>query len=246
MRKFLSVLVIHIFCGMVLSLDAQKVVSIITEDGLEIVGDLYIKDKSYPFILLFHQAQSSRGEYQEIAQKLLNLDYNCLAIDLRYGYKMNHVQNQTARHAHVMDLPRNKPDALDDVQASINYIYRRYQQPVILFGSEYSASLAMLAGQDNYKVSAVVAFSPGEYFQPRFTVQDSLSGFDKPLFIAASEVEKPFITNMIRGIPSANYTTYYLPEKGTAMGSKMLWEEHPNHQKYWFELLVFFKELKKN
>lgn len=245
MRKLLSILVIHIFTGMSVSLYAQKVVSIITKDGLEIVGDLFVKDKSNPFILLFHQSQSSRGEYKEIAQKLLNLNYNCLAVDLRHGLKMNHVQNQTAHHARLLDIPNDKLDALDDVYASIDYIYRQYQKPVILFGSEYSASLSMLAGLDNYKVKAVVAFSPGEYFRPRFMVKDSLTGFEKPLFIAASDTEKPFITELVKDIPSGILTTYYQPENGTAMGAKMLWDEHTNNQKYWFELLVFFKGLEK-
>jgi hypothetical protein len=40
-------------------------------DGLTATGDLYLTgDKAAPFILLFHQADYSRGEYRQIAPKL--------------------------------------------------------------------------------------------------------------------------------------------------------------------------------
>ncbi len=78
---------------------AQQVVTFPAKDGLKITADLYLKDYQLPFILLFHQGESSRGEYTEIAARLLKLDYNCLAVDLRAGEKMNYISNETAMRA---------------------------------------------------------------------------------------------------------------------------------------------------
>ncbi|NBC82752.1 MAG: hypothetical protein GVY19_05160 [Bacteroidetes bacterium] len=226
--------------------NAQKQISFVAEDGLEIIADLYVKDRSYPFILLFHQSESARGEYKGIANKLLNLNYNCLAVDLRHGAKMNHTLNQTALNAEKKNYATAPSDALKDINASIDYVFRQYQQPVILFGSVFSASLAMVAAVDNYKVQAVVAFSPGEYFKPRFAVKEKIISLDIPLFIAGSSVEEPYINEMVDSMDNNNrLTTYFLPEKNNVLGAKVLWDDHKNSQKYWFELFVFFKDLKK-
>ena len=62
-----------------------------SEDGLMVTADLYIEknEKDAPFIILYHQAGWSRGEYAQIAPRLNALGFNCLAVDLRSGGKVN-------------------------------------------------------------------------------------------------------------------------------------------------------------
>src|SRR4030042_680748 len=79
--------------------EGQKKVTFPSSDGLTITADLFLKDKDLPFILLFHQGNYSRGEYREIAPKLLNLNYNCLSVDLRSGGKVNFTENETSLDA---------------------------------------------------------------------------------------------------------------------------------------------------
>ena len=67
-----------------------------SEDGVLITADHYLINQEYPYIVLFHQAGSSRGEFNEIAEKLMMLRYNCLAVDLRSGDNSNFVKNETA------------------------------------------------------------------------------------------------------------------------------------------------------
>jgi hypothetical protein len=81
------------------NVSGQEKVSFFSDDSLKITADLYLKDYNLPFILLFHQEDASRGEYTEIATRLKKLDYNCLAVDLRAGEKMNYVQNESAERA---------------------------------------------------------------------------------------------------------------------------------------------------
>jgi hypothetical protein len=66
-----------------------------SSDNVIITADLYIiYEKSAPFIILFHQARSSRGEYIEIAPRLNELGFNCMAVDQRSGGSMNKIENQ--------------------------------------------------------------------------------------------------------------------------------------------------------
>jgi len=64
-----------------------KTITFPSHEGVTITADLYItnEDKNIPFIVLFHQAGFSRGEYREIAPKLNKLGFNCMAIDQRSG-----------------------------------------------------------------------------------------------------------------------------------------------------------------
>gem|GEM_PF-5977157 len=61
-------------------------ISFKSADGILITADSYVPHTTTsPLILLFHQAGSSRGEYNEIAPRLNELGFNCIAVDLRSG-----------------------------------------------------------------------------------------------------------------------------------------------------------------
>ncbi len=227
------------FCGF-----CQQKVTFTASDGLKITADLYLKNYSSPFILLFHQNGYSRGEYKEIAQKLLNLDYNCLAVDLRSGGKTNYVKNETALRAINTGIPNKLSDAGKDIIAAIAYTANYNKQPVILFGSSYSASLCMMIGKNNEKVNAVVAFSPGEYFEPEISVKDEMKNFDKPLFVSSSQIEYSYIEDMLHDIPGNLKTIYKHSEGNRAHGAKALWESNKTSKECWLELLMFFGKIK--
>ena len=85
-----SIIIISLISILLASPATKKKVTFTAEDGLEITADLYVEKEEYPYILLFHQAESSRGEYNETAIKLAKLRYNCLAVDLRSGNNSNY------------------------------------------------------------------------------------------------------------------------------------------------------------
>ena len=74
-----------------------KTITFSSADSLEITADEYIVSPYKPYILLFHEQGSSRGEYHTIARRLCKLDYNCLALDLRNGGNNSRVSNETAK-----------------------------------------------------------------------------------------------------------------------------------------------------
>lgn len=238
MRVPLSLILLLI----ITKITAQNTITFPTDDDILVTADHYLNDKDLPYILLFHQANSSRGEYQETALKLLKLGYNCLAVDLRSGKEINYIQNQTAARAVENKLPVTYLDAEKDILASIAYVKEISSKKIILFGSSYSASLVMKIGNHHPDVEAVVAFSPGEYFQPRLVLKEYLNEYDKRIFVASTAKEKPFVNDLISDIPS-ELLDFYVPETGGMHGSKALWENYPQSEEVWLSLLLFFKKI---
>jgi pimeloyl-ACP methyl ester carboxylesterase len=226
-----------------LPVEGQKKVSFPSADGLTISADLYLKDKDLPFILLFHQGNYSRGEYKEIAPKLLNLNYNCLSVDLRSGGKVNFIDNETSLEAIRRNIPHSMLDARADIRAAIQYVNEINKMPVVLFGSSYSASLSLVVANKNPHVRAVVAFSPGEFFRPGLVVKEALQGFDKKVFVASTRTEYNYLIKMLTEIPELN-KTFFTPKNSPGIsGAKALWESSAGSPEYWLALFMFFKEL---
>jgi pimeloyl-ACP methyl ester carboxylesterase len=222
---------------------AQRIVTFPSEDDLTVTADLYFQDKGLPFILLFHQANSSRGEYKETALKFEKLGYNCLAVDLRSGKEINYVKNETAAKAAELKIPATYLDAEKDICAAIEYVKKISNQKIILCGSSYSASLVMKVGNKNPDITAVIAFSPGEYFQPKLVLKNYLADYDKPVFVAATTIEKLFVQDLVSDIP-ADKLTFFTPKQGEGIhGSKALWETYAESEEVWLSLLLFFKKI---
>lgn len=224
---------------------AQQTITFPSSDGLSVTASLYVQDKSFPFIILFHQANYSRGEYIETAPRLMKLGYNCLAVDLRSGKEVNFIQNETATRAREKILSTNYLDAEKDMLAAIEFLKQSNKKgKFILFGSSYSASLALKIAKNNPSVSAVVAFSPGEYFQPQLSIKKQIAGLDKPLFIACTSNEYPFVKELFSDV-SDNLITWWTPSKGAGThGSSALWQSNAGNGECWLSLLIFFKNLK--
>lgn len=222
----------------------KEKVTFMAEDSLEITADRYLANQEYPYILLFHQAGSSRGEFKEIAEKFLKLRYNCLAVDLRSGDNSNYISNETAQKAGGQFSSVRLLDASLDIKAAIDYAWGLNPKEVILLGSSYSASLAILEGKNNPKVKAVIAFSPGEYFGDDLRMEEALDTLSRPLFIAATDREAPYINQMMSHIPEESYTLFY-PKQGGVHGARALWEDNPTKDEYWLSLLLFINNLNK-
>ena len=234
---------VFIFSLLFLNTRAQEKVTFNAPDGLQITADLYESNKEKPYILLFHQAGYSRGEYRQIAEKIIKYGYNCLAVDLRSGGEVNYIQNHTALLAIQQGYPSDYLSSQQDIIASINWVKERNTEPVILFGSSFSASLCLLIAKDNPDVKAVIAFSPGEFFEPGLVIQTELSNLNKPVFAASSKRENYYVDKVLKAVSSEN-KTIFAPAKGGEHGSKSLWKSNPNNQEYWLALTMFFSKIR--
>jgi len=215
-----------------------------SEDGLMVTADLYIEqnNKSAPFIILYHQAGWSRGEYTEIAPRLNKLGFNCMAVDLRSGGMVNGVRNHTAVRAKQQQKKTSYEHALPDMLRAIELVRKQLSSgKVILWGSSYSASLVLkIAGDWPDLVDGVLAFAPGEYFNThtKTWIQDSASHITIPAFITSARNEKPSWSEIFAAIPSKHKFSY-LPTTPGNHGSRALWKQFPDNDRYWLAVEDF-------
>ncbi len=228
---------------------AKKItVTFPSSDSLLVTADLYAPNsQDAPFIILFHQAGWSRGEYMETAPKLNAMGFNCLAVDQRSGGEVNGVVNVTHRRAEKAGLPTQYLDALPDMNAAVAYVKSKYpQSKIILWGSSYSAALVIkLAGDYPDLADGVLAFSPGEYFK-RFGlgthfISKSARHIKCPLFITSKKKEAPGWKKTFDAVPGKQKQSFIPNTKGNH-GSRALWSKFPDSGAYWRAVNRFLKQ----
>ena len=205
----------------------QEVVCFYSADSTKIRGDLYVRDVSLPFIILCHGESADRSEFYDIAPRLLNLNYNCLAVDMGTGGSHNY----------------SLTGAQSRLRAAIAYVRKFNSLPVILFGSSWSASVCLLESAANPQIEAIVALSPGEYFQPKISMSDVVENIKQPVFICGTRAEFSYLQKMVEKRPGDELTLFQ-PEKGKGVhGAAALAGNDITRDEYWFALMMFFKKL---
>jgi protein-L-isoaspartate(D-aspartate) O-methyltransferase len=215
------------------------------KDELTITADLYVPHPNdAPFIILFHQAGWSRGEYIEIAPKLNKMGFNSMAVDLRSGGKINNIVNLTYRQATRLGKPTDYLDALQDMESAINYAKSQYAKAkIVIWGSSYSASLVIkLAGDNPTLINGVLAFSPGEYFDRSKTyIRDSAKNVKCPVFITSASEEAKAWKDIFLAIPSKTKHSFLPKTKGNH-GSRALWSKFNDSKDYWQAVSKFLHQ----
>lgn len=221
---------------------AQEQISFQSLDGLEITADLYKSSHANStVIILFHQARSSRGEYRNIAPRLVKMGYTTLAVDQRSGDQFNKIRNETAERAQQQNLAAEFTDALPDMRAAIQYARTTLDaEKILIWGSSYSASLSLvIAGQNLESIEGVFAFSPGEYFRGAPSVAKAAKTISVPTFITAAKSETRHWKNIFEALPKQNIKTGFVPSKSGKHGSSALFS--PNAAEYWRAVETFLK-----
>jgi len=220
-----------------------------SKDDLMITADLYAphKEKSTPFIVLFHQAGWSRGEYREIAPKLNDLGFNCMAIDQRSGKAVNDVDNETALRAMTAGKEMNYAATIPDLEAALAYAREHHTKgKVVAWGSSYSASLVLkIAGDRPELIDAALAFSPGEYFgklgKSETWIEESAVKIQVPVFITSARKEAEQWAAIFEAIPSEKKVSY-IPDTEGNHGSRALWEQFDDREGYWTVVRSFLEK----
>ncbi len=215
-----------------------------SRDGLTITADWYLAPKARGCILLCHRSHFNRGEYREIAPRLVEFGFSCLAIDQRSGMNVLGTTNETSTLAKKRKLPTGYLDARQDIEAAIDVAFEKNNhQPIIIFGSSYSASLALLISTHHTKIKTVITFSPGEYLKG-IKLAEALKDFNLPLFITAAKEEMSATDDLIRHIPQ-HLVTRFKPVTDGAHGARVLWKKTVGHEDYWAALEKFLSSLTK-
>jgi len=217
---------------------APRAVAFMSGDSVPVTGDLYAPlPPTSPFIVLFHQAGASRGEYRDIAPKLVAMGFNCMAVDQRAGDASNGVTNETAHRAQAEGRPASMLAARQDLEAALRYAREHYAKgPLLAWGSSYSASLVLVvAGETKGLVDGVLAFSPGEYFPVSpggpHLVANAARAVTVPVFITAARSEDDWRPIYAAIAPALRRS--YVPEAEGRHGSSALWKDTPGQEGYW-------------
>lgn len=209
-------------------------------DGLTVFARRYEAKKPKALILLFHQAGSSKDEYATIAPRLAKAGYSSLAVDARVGGNLFGV-NETAA---VMET-KDYIEAQKDMQAALTWAESQ-NLPIILWGSSYSASLVFpLAKVNPDKVSAILAFSPGEYFDDKQLIQQAASAAAVPVFItSASTPDEIAAAGKIAAAVPGGHAQQYVPKVGVHGSSTLIAAKDPKGaEDNWRAVMAFLKKV---
>ena len=211
------------------------------DDDLTVFGRRYDAAKPKAVILLFHQAESSKGEYTEIAPRLRDAGYTAIAIDQRSGGKL-YGDNETVA---LLGKSTGYLDAKPDLQAALAFA-GALKLPVILWGSSYSSSLVFpLAAENPGTVKAILAFSPGEYFPDKALVKTAAAKVQVPVFVtSASDPEEVAEAKAIVAAVPGGKAEQYVPA-AAVHGSSMLiaGKEPKGADANWAAVMAFLKKV---
>ena len=216
-------------------------------DGLIVNGNLYEVGNDKPVILLCHSASSNRIEYADIAPKLNELGYNCMAIDQRVGGELAEKSNETSLRAKKDKFPTDYIDAQQDIEAAINYLTKKFNKKIIVWGSSYSSSLVLFESLQNEKVKASISFSPADYFgDKKQSLKVIFPELKKPFFITSSKQEATILSALVDVNKLKENQIQFVPQSNGFHGSKALWNGQRGAEEYWIAVIEFLTLIKNN
>ena len=207
------------------------------QDGVLISGLVYEAAHPKAIILLFHQAGSSKAEYTTIAPRLAAAGYTALAIDQRSGGSLYGPNETVAR----LGKPATYEEAKLDLVAALDWAVPRHL-PIILWGSSYSAALVFeVATEHPNEVSAVIAFSPGEYLDDGGAVASAASRVHVPIYVtSASDADEILIGRAILSASPAHIKAQFVPKFGVHGSSTLIEARNPKGaDENWDHVLAF-------
>jgi len=216
-------------------------VSLRAADGLEISGLYRGAPRAKAIILLFHQAGSSKAEYSTIAPRLVTAGFSTLAIDQRSGGSLFGPNATAARLQHEATFLEAKADLV----AALDWAKARHQ-PVILWGSSYSAALVFeVAAEHPGQVNAVVAFSPGEYLGNGNSVARAAARIRVPIYVtSASARDEIEAARAILAASPSPIKTQFVPPNGVHGASTLIPSRNPKGAAdNWAHVLDFLARL---
>ena len=218
-------------------------VTLRAHDGVSVSGLVYEARQPKGIILLFHQAGSSKAEYATIAPRLAAAGFTALAIDQRSGGTL-YGPNETVSR---LGKPATYEDAKADLEAALDWALPRHL-PIILWGSSYSAALVFEVGAEHMnQVSAILAFSPGEYLDTGGAVARAAARVQVPIYVTtSSDADEIQAGREILSAAPARVKAQFVPKFGVHGSSTLIEARNPKGAAdNWNHVLAFLSALPK-
>lgn len=221
---------------------AVEQVTLRATDGVAVFGSHYSAAAPRALILLFHQAESNRAEYREIAPRLAAAGYSALAIDQRAGGERFGARNATVD---ALGGSADFPAARADLEAALAWGATR-RLPVILWGSSYSSALIFpVAAARPQGVAALLAFSPGEYIGEGDPVRAAAGRLTVPVFLtSASDPAEIAAVRPIHAALRGATKVHHVPAAGVHGSSTLIAEANAEGaEANWSAVLAFLQQV---
>ncbi|MBB1537507.1 MAG: hypothetical protein HG464_005400 [Bacteroidia bacterium] len=178
-----------------------------------------------PRVIILPEAADDDAERISLARSLLKLRCNV------YIPRMDD----------VFFNPHTSPDSLTRLtKQAVSEIFRwDHPSEVLLVGAGKSASLALLTSLRDFRVKAVIALSPGEFFGEHYSLTDSLSALSVPVLALYRQEEQ----KMVRGIfkKSNRRLTVFSPTLHRS-GYPALTDSGKRGGEAWLAVSIFYSE----
>jgi dienelactone hydrolase len=230
-------------CAQANSAQANSIpVKLRAQDGVLISALDYEASRPKAIILLFRQAGSSKAEYAAIAPRLAADGYSALAIDQRSGGAL-YGPNETAFR---LNRPATYEEAKLDLMAAYDWALSRHL-PILLWGSSYSAALIFEVAAEHAEVSAILAFSPGEYLETEGEVTHAAARVRVPIYVtSSSDADGIQAGHAILSASPARIRTQFVPKFGVHGSSTLIEARKPKGAaENWDHVLAFLAALPK-
>lgn len=174
---------------------AAETVGFETEDGFSLTAELWrAKDPGAPVAILLHQLNQDRHSFGALQPALSAAGFTVLSLDQRgQGASTHRRTPEGEKTIRIRSLSRERAkelvrDGAKDVAAALAELSRLglATSSVVLVGSSYGCTVALLAAEKDPRVRAVALLSPGaDYFG--VDVLGAARSFRGTLFAVAAE-----------------------------------------------------------
>ncbi len=182
-------------------------VSLVTKDGVEIVGDHYKSDLTIGHtILAAHMMPADRKSWKDFAEVANLAGYDLLAIDLRgHGESVNKGGQKIDYHNFT---DREHQESIKDLEAAMDFLSEKgiEESQMTLMGASIGSSLCLQLMKTNVNLYTGVLLSPGSNYRGIDTeaFATGLSGPQSVLLVGGDKDQQSYgslkkLKSLIRG-----------------------------------------------
>ena len=193
MRILIKSLLITIVClTTVMAIAAGNKSQFVTEDGVEIIGSLWIPEQDQsPAVILLHMLGKTRADWDDMAQGLFNKGYAVVSIDLR-----GHGES-TKQDGSTIDVLQFTEDDFQNMVLDVKAVLKALRKEVridstriAIMGASIGANVALQAAAADPQIPVVVLLSPGKSYRGVRTDTALLDYRKRTILIAASDEDE--------------------------------------------------------
>ena len=130
-----------------------------TKDNVKIAANLYEVENPIGWLVLVHMMPATKESFQELAQRLQNLGYESIAIDLR-----GHGESDKGPNGFLKFSDSEHQKSILDLEAAVDYLIEKRQatrDKIIFIGASIGANLSLQYISEHPEFKTVVLLSPG-------------------------------------------------------------------------------------